>query len=457
MKVLFVYPPIFEDKVLSRLVYPPLGIMFLASIVRDMGHEVKIYDAYVLQANLKKTVEYIKEFNPDIIGITAATPNSMNANKLAEEVKKVNQKVIVILGGPHPTVVPEECMKNPNFDFILLGEGEVTIKELINAILEKKDLHQIDGIGFRNKGKTVITPRRELIADLNSLPMPAYDLIEIDKYWCPQVDEFPFTTMMTSRGCPYQCIFCGVQAIFGHKYRFMSPENVVKQIEELQRKYGIKSIIFKDSEFALEKDRIEKICDLLIEKDIRVKWLCNGRINNMTKELLDKMKKAGCFSITYGVESGSERILKVLKKNITLEQARKTVQLTKEAGIECVANFIIGNPSETKEDIEKTINFAIELDPDYAPFSNLVPYPGTEIYDMALKNNWIIDEDLGTYKNDSVVMNATELKTEELKKYLKNAYWRFYLRPKFIWRRLKHLKMSDIRTKLPAFIDILKQ
>lgn len=457
MKILFIYPPPFEDKILSKLVYPPLGIMFLASVVRDMNHEVRIFDGNVQQADLKQTLDYIKEFNPNIIGITAATPNIANAFKLASEVKKINENIKIILGGPHPTVAPKNCLDNKFIDFILIGEGESTIKELIGCMESNGDFSKINGIGFLKEGKAVITPKRELIKDINALLMPAYDLIPIEKYWCPQITEFPFTSMITSRGCPYQCIFCGVQAIFGHEYRFMSPENIIAQIEILQEKYGIKTIIFKDSEFALRKNRIEKFCDLIIEKGIKVKWLCNGRINNMTKELLMKMKNAGCFSITYGVESGSDRILTVLKKNISLEQARKTIYLTKEAGIEAVANFIIGNPTETKEDIETTINFAIELDTDYATFSNMVPFPGTEIYDMALKNKWVHSVDIETYKNDSVVMNATELDTKELKKYLKKAYLRFYIRPKFIFKKLKNFKFSDINTKIPVFIDILKQ
>jgi radical SAM superfamily enzyme YgiQ (UPF0313 family) len=241
----------------------------------------------------------------------------------------------------------------------------------------------------------------------------------------------------------------------GHAYRYHSPERVVDEMEYVIDKFGVKQIHFKDAEFTLSPARTEKICDLLIERDMEVIWDCNGRVNNVRRDILQKMKKAGCVSMTYGIESGDQRILDALKKEITLEQAREAVKMTKEAGLEVVVNFMVGNPGETEESLERTISFAKELDADYAYFGNLVPFPGTELRELAEKNNWLLDTDMGAVRYERVIMNATELQTEELKTCLNRAYRSFYLRPSYIIKRLAKLNLMNIRNYLGGFKSIM--
>jgi len=457
MKVLFIHPPpLGKNTYLGDIVYPPLGIAYLASVVRK-DHEVKLLDANALRIGLKEIRKIIDDFSPDIVGITSTTANIFNAFEIADICKEINKDPVVILGGIHATASTEHALSNKNIDFTIRGEGEITFPELLEAIENKKDFSKIKGIAYRKEGKVSITEPRPLIQDLDSIPMPAYDLLPMNKYNSVQASSGKIMTIISSRGCPYQCIFCDVQAVFGRKYRFHSPQRVCREIKHLMKNYGIKEFHFKDSEFTLLVDRTENICDLIIKERLKIKWLCNGRVNHVNLPLLKKMKMSGCKSITYGVESGDENILKTLKKAYTLEDVRRAFKSTKIAKIESTANIIIGNPGDTKETIEKTIEFAKEIDADYANFNFLIPFPGTELYYMAKKNGWLLDNyRLDRIKYDICVMNATNLPTEELNKYVKKAFRNFYFRPGYILKRLGKMRWHEIKINLKGGLTLLK-
>jgi len=263
--------------------------------------------------------------------------------------------------------------------------------------------------------------------------------------------------MIRSRGCPYQCIYCEHPILFSAKYRCQSPERSIKEVDYLVNKFGIKEISFKDSEFTLApKENLHKFCDLLIERNYDLKWCANGRANNVDKELLKKMKQAGCYGITYGLESGDQRILNNLKKSLTLEQSEKAVKIAKEVGLGVVANFMIGSPGETRESINNTIKFMKKLDIDYGYFGFLTPFPGTPLRKMAEENGWLLDSSMKAVQYEDLSMNATEIPTEELRKYLNKVYRAFYLRPSYILKRLMKFNALDIKNNIVGLKAIIK-
>lgn len=448
MKVLLIHPPPLADDVQSDVLYPPLGLAYVASALKADGHEVNIYDANALRSTINDTAKYVTSFKPEVVGITATTPAILDAFSVAKAVKEYDQETPVIMGGVHPTINPEHTLKNPHVDYVVIGEGEQTTPQLLSAIEEGNINNKIEGIAFK-KGKQVkINSKRPLIKDLDTIPYPAYELLPIEKYVCPQSSKKPFMTMITSRGCPFSCIFCDVQVVFGRTYRTHSPERSIAEIKYLMDEFGVKEIFFKDSEFTLDNKRVEKICDMIMEEGININWLCNGRVTHVTEKLLKKMKKAGCRFITYGVESGDQRMLDTLKKQIKLDDARNAFKWTRDVGIRTVANFMIGGPGETRESVKKTLDFAIELDPDYVQFNCATPFPGTELYDLAVKNDWMLEKDLEKIRYDTCIMNATKIPTEELCKMPGKQYLAYYLRPGYILNHLRKLNIQELKMNL---------
>ncbi len=456
MKILLIHPPPLKSDLHSNTIYPPLGLTYIAGVLRKSDHDVSILDAHAVGSTIQDIVNYVKKDSPDLVGITSTTPGIFNAFSVANAIKNFNPELKVIMGGVHPTVAPEHVLESSNVDIIVRGEGEITMCELVDALGNGKQLKKIKGIGYKKNGRIIITPLRELIKDLDSLPYPAYDLLPIEKYTAPTVSKKPFMTMMTSRGCPYNCIFCGVQSVFGRTYRYHSPERTIEETEYLIENFGVREIFFKDSEFTLKSKRVNEICDLMMKRGIKISWMCNGRANHMEKGMVQKMKRAGCRLVTLGIESGDQRILNNLKKQITLDDAKKAVATAQEAGMEVISNFLVGNPGDTKETIEKTIAFAKELGSDYTLFGFIAPFPGTELYEMAKENDWLLKGDgWENIKYDTCTMNATEIPLEELEGYLSKAYRSYYFTPKYLLRRLKRFHLEEFKNSIKGFMTIL--
>jgi len=376
--------------------------------------------------------------------------------KIAEAVKKNRSDIITVIGGIHATVSPEKVLLNKAIDFIVIGEGEVTFDQLLKKLSQPEEFKNIKGLGFKENNQIIVNPRRELIKDINQLPIPAYDLLKTEDYRSPYMSKTPFISMIRSRGCPFQCIFCGVQNMFGRSYRVQDPKKTIQEIDYLVDKFKVKEIGFKDSEFTLNQENINQLCDLLIERNYDIIWSCNARVDCGSYQLYKKMKKAGCQIISFGAESGDEHILKILKKGITIEQIKNGVKQAKAAKIKTSVNFMIGSPEETKETIEKTINLAKEINPDYVHFSFATPFPGTELRDMAIENNWLTNPDLNAVAYMELIMNATNLSNAELEQLMKKAYQSFYFRPLYILKRLTMLNKGEIKTSLAGFLALLK-
>ncbi|MFH0906927.1 MAG: radical SAM protein [bacterium] len=459
MKVLFVQPPFLKEGIASLVKYAPMGLIAVAGYIRQNKNiQVEIYDANTKNNKepVLETIDYIIRRNPDVLGLTSMTANIECALKICESVKKINPKIITVIGGIHATVAPEQVLKNENVDFIVVGEGEITFDKFLKKINYPETFSQINGLGYKENGKIKINKKEELIKDLNQLPIPAYDLLEIDYYRSPYGLKANFISILRSRGCPFQCIFCGVQNMFGRSYRVQTPERTIQEIDYLINKFKIKEIGFKDSEFTLNQENVSRLCDLLIERKYDLVWSCNARVDCDNLELYQKMKKAGCHTISFGAESGDQNILNTIKKGITIEQTKQTIKNVKQAGIRVSANFILGNPGDTKETIEKTIKFAKDINPDYVAFCFSTPFPGTELREMAIKNNWLINPDLTSVAYMELIMNATNLNNKDLKKYMSKAYKSFYFRPSYIFKRLTMINKDEIKTSIYGFLALLK-
>ena len=395
-----------ENDITSK--WPPLGIAYIAAVLEQNGPRVKILERRLLagikprtKEHLKEvddlTVKHIKEFKPDVVGITASTPLIMDAYRTAKLVKEVSDSIKVIMGGAHPTAEPVFCLEQcPEIDIVCRGEGELTMLDLANGL----SLDKIDGITFRKKGKIVSTPPRQVWENLDEIPYPAYHLLDKDFYFKTTsvlIRGFYLKgmTIITARGCPFNCAFCQssqlVRSNKGRFFRFHSPEYVIGMIKHLVDNYGAEGILFAEDIFSLDRKNMAGICNLLIKQGLhkKIKYAVNLRVDTINEELLRLLKKSGCVRAIYGFESGSDRVLKIMNKRTTLEQNLRAVKLTKKAGITCEASILIGVPGEQGEDLKKTLKFLKKSKPDRVIRSKFFPIPGTTFYNQLLEKRII--------------------------------------------------------------------
>jgi magnesium-protoporphyrin IX monomethyl ester (oxidative) cyclase len=353
----------------------------------------------------EEIADRIRRWSPDVVGITIPYSGwSKPAFEVAFTVKSVDKDIITVLDGQHPSARPEDCLSHPNVDFVVIGEREHTMFELVAALEQgiTGDLEKIRGIGFIKSGKTVITPPRPKIQDLDSLPFPARHLLPMDTYFVAVKEEplrgvirKPWAAMITSRGCPYNCVFCSIHTVMGRQWRGRSPENVVEEIEQLVNTYHIKQIDFNDNNMSLDKKRMETICDLIVERGLDIEWYTPDglRADTLDENLLTKMRASGCKKIRIAPESGVQRVVdKIIKKNQDLKEVEKAVVLSKKLGIKVGCFFVIGLIGETKEEIKKSIDYAYKLrklGAEKFHFSIAMPIYGTELYEQAKRGGFL--------------------------------------------------------------------
>ncbi|MCD6484686.1 MAG: radical SAM protein [Candidatus Odinarchaeota archaeon] len=360
MKVCLLSPP-YRSAVKSvvGVSSPPLGLAYLASVLREQ-HKVKIVDSNAFNYNMKDVRMELKKFYPDVVGITSTTPSVPQAYKVAKIAKQVREDCLVVLGGPHVSFLPVQTLKECEYvDVVVKGEGEATIKELIEAVEKEKPLEDVRGITFRKGNRIVDNPARPFIRNIDEIPFPSRDLLPMDRYHAYGVR---YATVITSRGCPFGCCFCASSRLFGGCWRARSPENVLEEIKIIYEKYKTRNIEFVDDTFTLNQKRAEKICEGIIREGLDIAWGASSRVDTITRRLAEKMRKAGCWILLLGIESASQKILDWIGKKITIEQIRKAVKTIKRAGIQVLGSFIIGFPGETVNSVRQTISFAKKLD-----------------------------------------------------------------------------------------------
>jgi anaerobic magnesium-protoporphyrin IX monomethyl ester cyclase len=453
MKVCLVSPLYYSDvKSVVGVSSPPLGLAYLASVLRQ-DHGVKIIDSNILNYTIEDVERELRSFNPDVVGVTSVTPSIYEAYKVAEIAKKVREDCTVILGGPHATFMPRQTLEECKYvDMIVRGEGEETTRELIEHIEKGASLREVKGITFREDNEIIDTEPRPFIKNIDDIPFPSRDLLPLDLY---KYNGVKYTSMLTSRGCPFKCSFCSSSRLFGGFWRGRSPENVLEEMKIIYEEYGVRNIMIVDDTFTLNQERAEKICDGIIKEGWDISWGASSRVDTLSKRLVEKMKKAGCWVIFLGIESGCQKILDTIGKRITLEQVKNAVRILKDAGIQVLGSFIIGFLQDTKETIEETIKFAKSLKLDYAEFSILTPYPGTPIFDYAKENNLLLTEDWSKYTATEPVLKNRWVSTREVNALFQKAYITFYVRPRIVMEWLKNRQFNFIKSGIRAVINYM--
>lgn len=414
----------------------PLGLYYLASSLRAYGYAVKVTDALALRLTEEDIFREIEAFSPSFVGISATTVAFPRAVDLAQAIKKRLPHLVTIIGGRHVSSNFHHAMSFQAFDFGVVGEGEITAPELLDALIDGKPLAEVKGVVYRDgTGLPIYTGEREFIDDLDTLPFPAFDLIPaIDVYKPPlfMYKALPHLSMITSRGCPGQCTFCACS--LGKKYRMRSAENIVMEIRHLVETYGIREIDFLDDNFLLDKKRIYAVFDLLRAKGIAIHWTCLARISSVDYEFLRYLRDNGCWNIAFGIESGDEQILRVIKKGLSLNKTVQVVRWCRELGIVTRGFFIIGHPLETLETIERTIDYALSIPLDIIMTSINTPFPGTQQYEEADRYGTLDTSDLTLFSQYNPVFIPHGLTKEILLEKQQEMHIRFFFRPKQLAR-----------------------
>ncbi|MDD5070408.1 MAG: radical SAM protein [Candidatus Omnitrophica bacterium] len=392
-KVYLINPPMTVEEIYgkySRLAsfQPPIGLCALAAYLRKNNCSVEIIDAAVLNLSLEEIVFLLSKNEAGLIGIYANTANFHVAKELAGRIKTVMPKAWLVVGGPHSTFLPQEVMMTTAFDFCVLDEGEETLLELACHLSQAScDFSSILGLSYKDsQGKVCLNPRRPFIQDLDSLPFPAIDLLpDLRKYklYLLHYKRLPYMTVVSTRGCPYRCVFCNTP--FGKTLRAHSAEYVVDYMEFLSTRFGVKEICFSDDAFTAVESRVFDICEGIQKRNIDCSWYANTHANIKDRTIFKAMKKAGCWIVAAGVESGDSGILKRIGKSSTLNAIRETCDAIIKARLVLKAFFIIGSPGETFDTIDKTIKFSQKIKAHYPVFSLMTPYPGTQLWEEAEK------------------------------------------------------------------------
>ena len=423
MRILLVHPS--NDEIYKRInrvaakldkksaKSPPIGIMYIAATLRENSYkDVAILDAEAENLSFEETVDRMKGYDPDVVGFTTTTPVYPLGVELATAMKKHNPEIKTVFGGPHVSALPDESLDKEAVDFVVRNEGEYKMLDLVETLDSGGDFSRIGGIGWKRNGGTLVSNpetvnatthasslesavavggskgKKVLIDDLDALPFPARDLTDRDRYHNLYTGE-RYTFLVTSRGCPFGCIYCDSKITFGRKTRYRGVENVIDEIKQVVEDFGIKQFTMTDDTFTLNRQRTLDLCQRIVEEELGISFIASSRADTMDEERARMLKRAGCFMVTFGLESGDPRIMEIINKGTTIEHGREAVRIAKEAGLQTHASYMIGNPGETAESVDRTIKYADELDTDYAQFSIATPFPGTEMWDMAVRDGLI--------------------------------------------------------------------
>jgi len=448
-----------KGKRIASAEFPPTSLLYVASVLENEGHELAFLDAQAEGKNLEDVKKSVSKEQPEIIIIPTSTMSFVEDAMTLKDLKAVCGATTMAFGS-HVTFQPEISLQHEGIDYIAMREPEYIIRDFINAYEEGEDYKKVKGIGYRENGRIVINPPYPFIENLDEMPFPNREYISDFVYFNPLVKKLPWTTALTSRGCPGRCNFCSSPNFYGKKLRMRSPENVVDEMEQI-KEMGYNEIFYRDETFTASKKRTLKICDLIGERNLNISWICNARIGTVNKEIMMKMKEAGCHLIKFGVESGVQRILDNINKGIDVEMTRKTFKWANEIGMETHAHVMLGCIGETKETVEKTIEFVKEINPTTVTFGAFTPYPGTAVFEMVKERIPEIGDgsacDLSKLHTSGFYNYVfCDLTDKEIGNAVRRAYKKFYLRPSYIFKRLIMIRsLDEFRRVVSAGFNIL--
>jgi radical SAM superfamily enzyme YgiQ (UPF0313 family) len=430
---------------------PPLSLLSIGAVLENEGFNVVVMDAHLKALSEDEVKKEIEAIGPAIVGITMMTATAIVSHRIAQLVKEVDPKTTVVVGGVHPDALPDETLRNRAIDYVVRGDGEYTMLE----ICQGRPVDEIQGLSHRRDGRPVHNPDRAILMDLNELPPYAYHLIAMGEYY-PAAGAYrrlPAINMLMTRGCPGKCIFCNSAET---KLRTRDARRVVDEIKHLRDTYGIREIQFYDDTFTVMKKNALHFCELMAEENVGVGFSCFARTDCFSPKMAKALKAAGCHQVMFGVESGSQQILKTLRKDIDLERTRQAVQEAKDAGIEVRAAFVFGTPGETHHTIQETADYAMSLDPDLAIYNITTPYPGTQFYHWAEENDRLKTRDWWDYELGEPIVELGTITGEELKEAYEKAFRKFYNRPRIYAKRLLKIRsITHLRDSVDAFLQVI--
>jgi len=446
MQILIINPPaankikyIREGRCEQRLssfqyTMPPISLLSIAGLMEREKFEVKILDCISEELDFADIKREINAFAPALIIINISTATYYSDLEIVKLIRDITSCHITAIG-VHVSVLPEIVLKESLLDSTIIGEPELTCLKLAKAIEKKSSLKEIEAVSFKDDGKIIHNPRISFMEDLDKLPFPARHLVKNKNYILPLINR-PYTLIISSRGCPYECIFCTARQYYGNKIRLRNSKGIADEAVEVIHKFNIKDIVMWSDTFTLVRSNILEICDEIKKRNLKFNWMCNSRVDKVDEVLLKEMKEAGCSGISYGVESGVQAILDKAKKAITLKQIEDAFKWTHQAKIQTLAHVIFGLPGETKSTIKITLNFVKKINPDFAQFYCAIPFPGTELYSLSEENGWLITDDWSRFELNQAVVNTPGLSAKDLAKARKQAFLSFYLRPLYLTRRV---------------------
>jgi len=434
--------------------WPPSGILYIAALLRQEGHDVRIFDG--IFHDMESMVRDVEAYRPDVLGVSTVALLWNRAKRLARRIKERLPDLFVMTGGQGPSALLEDALRECDaIDAVVYREGEHTAVEVLQRLQAGRGLGGVQGTIYRDGDAIVTNPPRPLIEDLDSLPFPAVDLIEVARYKpsLGQYRKLPIGEITSSRGCANECLYC--YKIGGSRIRLRSAENVVDEMEYWVRTFGVREIKFWDENFAYDADRVMAICDEIHRRRIDIVWSASARVDAVDRDMLRAMKEAGCWCLQYGIESGVQKNLDTIRKNTDLAMIRRAVRLTREAGIQMINTFILGIPGETVDEALQTIDFAVELNSEFVEFFPCTPFPGTDLArDIDRYGRLVAPLDrMGMHKLPFVPHTMDQETLEELR----NVAWRrYYLRPRYVAKMLFNIRSPfDVKVRYDGLRTLL--
>ncbi len=447
-----------KGKRIANQKFPPITLLYIATILKNEGHDVHLLESQAEKLSHEDARKRINHIKPDVIVYPTST---MTIREDADVMKdyKADTGAVILAFGSHITFEPKQALDIGGMDFGVMKEAEYIIRDVVNGLEIKQDIKKIKGLCYTKGGQLKINEPYPYIRNLDELPFPDRDYIKNFTYFSPLVLKMPWTTAITSRGCPGRCTFCTSPAYYGRVLRFRSADNVVDEMEYL-KKQGYNEIFYRDETFTAHPQRLNDICAEILTRKLDISWVCNARIGNLNKENLQLMKKAGCHYIKIGVESGVQSILDIVKKDIQITETIKTFELMNQVGINSHAHMILGCPGETKETIRKTLDFVKRINPTTITYNTFIAFPGTPHFDKikqlhpeadGTKHDASKEHDVGYYSK-----MFCDLDDKEVGKAVKDAYKEFYLRPAYFLQTLKRIKsLNEFRRIATAGLEVL--